>query len=437
MEARPRRLGSLVGIAVVLLVAAVTGTGVHVPDLEDEGLVELWVSDTARDAEGNHHAAVGATVDGEPLVFAPISGPHRHDGSERGDDGERRGGGRHDHGDSGCGLVALDGRTGEVRWRHAIPPTNCTIHSVADPTVADVDGDGDVEVMAATTERELTAFGATSGDEEFEHGLSTYGYTSPVVADLTGDGAGEIVVVDVRGTVSVVHPGGETVWRRSFDRYVWGQPLVDDFTGDGSPEVTVGMDSGRVVQLAADGSVRWNVSTGSGSVTWSTAGRVDEDSRAVVVATADGLVVALDGTDGRELWRRDVGELAAVGAVGDGDGDGSPEVYATGKDGSVWAFSGADGRVEWTVNVTGRPVQMMPPPALGDLDGDGESELIVAGNGGAVSVLSPADGTVLATYERNVRLYARLSLAELDGDSGLEALAVYGDGRVAALDYRG
>jgi outer membrane protein assembly factor BamB len=446
MQPPVRRLGLLAGVAVVVLAVVAAGTVLDLPGADGDGLAELWVSDTVRDVEGNHHVAVGATVDGEPVVFAPISGTHQHDGAGHGEEGTAQ---DHDHSD--CGLVALDGRTGDVRWRHTVPPANCTIHSVADPTVADVDGDGDAEVLAATTERVVTGFDAASGSPTFEHELSTYGYTSPVVADLTGDGDHEVVVVDVRGTVSVVRPGGEPVWTRELDGYVWGQPLVADFdggarpdagngtgSGDVAPEVTVSLESGRVVQLAADGSVRWTVSTGSGSVTWSTAGRLDgEGPPDVVVATADGWVVALDGADGDELWRRDLGDFAAVHAIGDGDGDGAPEVYATGRDGFVRALSGADGSVEWASNVTSRPVQMMPPPVLDDLEGDGAPELVVAGNDGTVTVLAPADGTVLATYERDVRVYARPSLADLDGDPGREVLVIYGDGRVAALDYEG
>lgn len=187
--------------------------------------------------------------------------------------------------------------------------------------------------------------------------------------------------------------------------------------------------------LAADGSVEWNRSVAPRAVTWSTVASLDGGPPSVVVGTADGRVVALDGASGDRRWERQFEGFAAVHAVGDGDGDGTAEVYATASDGVVRALSADDGAVAWATNVTDRPVQMMPPPSLGDLDGDNPPELVVAGNRGTVSVLSPDDGAVLATYDRDVRVYARPTLADLDGDDRPEIVVMYGDGRVAALDY--
>lgn len=181
--------------AALLLAALVVASGCAVLP-GDGGLTAQWLSDTGRDVEGNHHPAVGAVVDGEPMVFAPVSGvAHDHEG------GHGAAATDHAEGSSGCALVGLDGTTGAIRWQNEVAPANCTIHSVADPTVADADGDGTPEVVAATTEPRVTAYDPTDGTTEFSHPLSLYGYSRPVVTDLTGDGRDELVVVDVTGTV--------------------------------------------------------------------------------------------------------------------------------------------------------------------------------------------------------------------------------------------
>lgn len=66
-----------------------------------------------------------------------------------------------------CALVALNGTPGVDRWSYSVPPANCTIHSVADPTLADLDSDGTKEVIAATTEQTVTAYHPLTGDVEY------------------------------------------------------------------------------------------------------------------------------------------------------------------------------------------------------------------------------------------------------------------------------
>ena len=376
-------------------------------------LREQWVSDTAREMTGNHHAPAVAEVAGRQLVFAPVSGP---DGADN------------------CGLYALAGSDGSTEWTYGVLPRNCTIHSVADPTVADFDGDGEAEVLAATTEKLVVAADAASGTVEFRRNLSSYGYTEPLVADFVPGGGKEVVVADVQGTLFVIHQNGTTAWSKQLGM-TWAAPELADFDGDGTDELVVGSapgTEGAVTVLEPNGTVTWQRTTG-GSVGGLATGEAGGERR-IVAATTDGEVVAYTG-DGTVAWDHDFGERAAVHAVGDGDGDGTPEVYAVATDATLRAIDAASGDVEWTTTLTNADVQMMPPPALGDVDGDGSPELVAPSNDGTVSVVAPESGEVLATYERDVPIYKYPALADLDGDGDVEALVMYGDGRVVALDY--
>jgi len=432
-------LAVLAGLAGVALVAFAGGPGVvGLADSPDTTLSAAWVSDTGRSVSANHHAPAVDERDG--VVYAPVS-----------DDGGTEG---------RCSLYALDARDGGVRWEYPVPAESCFIHSVADPTVADYDGDGTREVLAATTEHELAAFDA-AGAKEFAHPLADYGYTEPVLADLAPTPGRELAVVDTTGTVHVVSPdgatansgdgagedgdgadedgdapaAGRTLWTHPLDAYVWARPVVADHDADGAPELLVGDRSGNVTLFAGDGSVEWRA-TDVGAVSWGTAGDVDDDpATEAFLATIDGDVVALDGRDGTVEWRTPVGAFASVRALTDGDGDGTTEVYAATKSGTVLAMNAADGTVEWRTTVTPESVQMMPPPVAGDLDGDGSPELVVAANDGSVTVLDPASGDVRATYARDVKVFAHPETADLDGDGDEEVLVLYADGRVVALSY--
>lgn len=375
-------------------------------------LSERWVSDTAREMTGNHHAPVVAEIGGETWVYAPVSG-------QRGTDQ--------------CGLFALDA-DGTTRWAYTVPPENCTIHAVADPVSADFDGDGTAEVLAATTEKVVAAYHPTSGEVEFRHDLSSYGYTEPLVADFAPGGGTEIVVADVAGELLVVHENGTTAWSRDLGM-TWANPSLADFDGDGTDELVVGSApaaGGAVTVLEPDGTTLWERTPDEG-VAWLTVGDV-EDEPLVVAATTGGEVVAYAG-DGSVAWGHDFEEYAAVHAFGDGDGDGDPEVYAVAKDGDLRAIDAASGEIEWTTTLTTTDVNMMPPPALGDLNGDGSPEIVAVTNDGKVAIVAPDSGEVLATYERDVPIYKYPVLADLDSDGDDEAIVMYGDGRVVALDY--
>jgi outer membrane protein assembly factor BamB len=405
-------------VAAVLIVAVLAGTAVlGFSSVTDSGgtLTERWVSNTATDILGNHHAPAAGEVNGRGMVFAPISG----------EGGTRQ-----------CRLVAMNADTGTPEWRYHVPPPNCTIHSVADPALADFDGDGTREVLATTTEKLVAAFDSRTGKQELRHNLTGYGYTQPIVADVTGDSTTEIVVVDVRGTVFVLRPNGTAAWTRTLDSHTEAQPAVGDFDGDGRREVAVGTGK-RLLLLEGNGTIAWNrTKPFDSSVTWMTTGQADGDAPVeIVTATFGGSVIAIDGTHGAVEWRKNLGSLAAVHAFGDGDGDGTSEVYAVAQDGKLRSLNATDGSVEWTTQLTSEDVQMTPPPSMGDIDGDGTPELIAVTNNGIVSVVGPESGDVLASYRRDVPMYVHPTVADTDDDRAAEVYVIYGDGRVVALSY--
>jgi len=406
-------------VAVVVVVSGLGGVAAfgYVDDRATRPAIEvLWVSDTTSGLKGNHHAPAVAVGESGPMVYAPISG--RPDTDE-------------------CELAALDGTTGMVRWRGPIPPANCTVHAVADPTVADYDRDGIAEVLVVTTENELAVYHPDSGTVERRTSLPTYGYTRPLVVDLVGDGRLETVVVDVTGTVHLVAENGTTLWRRPFDAYTAGQPAVIDGDGDGRPEIAVGVGgSGKLHLIDHTGSRVWDAPvTFDSTITWVTTVRRPDGPPSVVVATArGGTVAAVDG-NGTVEWSRDLGSFAAVNAVGDGDGDGTREVYAVANDGVLRSLDARTGETEWSTTLTSATVSMMPPPSLGDVDGDGEPELVAVSNDGLVSLVDPRSGEIRSTYERADAIFTHPTLADVDGDGDVEAFVIYGSGRVVALDF--
>ncbi|WP_254534546.1 outer membrane protein assembly factor BamB family protein [Halomarina litorea] len=400
-------------VAVLCVVLALSGAALVAVLGGGGSLEERWVSDTARDNRVNHHA-VGA--DGG-LVVAPVGEP----------------GGTEGIGEFSCVLVRLDPASGGTLWRYGVPPANCTLHSLTEPAIADVDGDGVREVLAASTEGVLFSLDADSGEEEFRVNLSSFGYARPTVADVTDDSTPEVVVSDIDGQVSVVRGDGSVVWRRALGAGVYHAPTVADVDADGVREVVVGAANRTVALDAGTGDLRWSVPLGSEHYE---AAQADDDPALELVTTRLGTVRALDGADGRVEWTTNLSGTPVVRTVADGDGDGRAEAYVSYSENRVAALDARTGEVEWTTQLSADSRLNAPGPVLGDVDGDRDRELAVAAHDGAVSVLDPATGEQLATYDRDVPIWTHVTLTDLDGDGDSEVLVRYGDGRVVALDYR-
>jgi outer membrane protein assembly factor BamB len=400
----------------VVLLGALAVFAVEVPS--GAGFTEAWVSDTPRDNDVNHHA-VGAGPAGQ-VVVAPVAESSSSEAAMT---------------DRSCALVGLAPANGSVLWQAGVPAEDCFTHALTEPAIADIDGDGAMEAVVATTENALVVRDAATGAEEWRLPLTTYGYGRPTVADLVGGPAPEVVVSDIDGGVTVAHGDGSVAWRATLEStvlerpFVWEAPTVADVDADGDPEVFLGSHDGPAV-LSADGAVEW---VRNGSATHTATAQIDDDSALELVTAGSSVVRAYDGASGALQWERDV-PGARLRAAGDADGDGTPELYVGRTDGRVVALDATTGETEWSTAVAGEDV-MTPPPVLGDLDGDGDQELVAVGNDGSVVALAPDSGAELAAYERSVPIWTFATVADTDGDGDGEVLVRYGDGRVVALDY--
>jgi outer membrane protein assembly factor BamB len=401
--------------AVALLVVALGGVAVVGLGGPGGSLTERWTSDTARANEVNHHA-VGVGPAGE-VVLAPVA--------------EVPGAGTPVT-DESCALVRLAPDDGATVWARGLPAEDCLTHALTEPAVTDVDGDGSLDAVVATTEPALVVRDARTGRETWRVPLSNYGYGRPTAADLTADPGREVVASDVDGEVVVTTGEGEVVWRQTApapdwsNPSVWVHPVVADVDADGAREVVVGVNRGLVV-LGPDGAVERRL---DGPGTYLAAADVDDDPAVELLAAGTSTVRAVDGATGETEWRHGV-EGARLRTVTTGD---RPTLYLGLPTGEVRALDAATGERRWATTVADDEVVVSP--VLGDVDGDGSREVVAATNAGTVVVLGP-DGAERAAYERSVPVWTFPTVADLDGDGASEVLVRYGDGRVVALAVSG
>ncbi len=285
--------------------------------------------------------------------------------------------------------------------------------SVGPPTVADIDNDGDLEILAIgnrsnTRNGSLRVYSHTGASiaalsKDFISANPSISYTiSPVVGDVTGDGNLEICYTTATtelGGKAIVHlidhQGNELPgWPVNLaTNAVYSSPAMADTDGDGIPEIALISSSGDVYMLTASGTI-------------------------------------VPG------WPKKLGSTQLSGSVtfADVDHDGYLELIATSWEGS-FAIYERDGTVlpNWPVDYG----FLVRPPAVADVDHDGDLEIAIGTQDGLVQLMHH-DGTVLPGWPKMIpsRAYSPV-ICDVDGDDALDVVTVDGNSTIHGWSKEG
>jgi hypothetical protein len=256
----------------------------------------------------------------------------------------------------------------------------------------DLDGDGTAEVVAASYEGDLTVINAAGSirsgfplklplldknEVTKNQVLAQSIMASPVLVDLDGDGAKEIVINGMDGRLHVYRHDGRVqagfplaIVAEERMAKILSSPAVVDVNGDGTPDLVfgtnhVGNAAGYIFAVSGLGNLAPHAS-----------------------AVLSGFPVRLPMIRDQILPTVGTGVPTAP-VVGDIDGDGVREILVHAFVGKIYAFN-FDGSIKksFSIEVSGDQETndefMLPAfghPALGDLDGDGVLSPVTVGVG--------------------------------------------------------
>ncbi|MHA1736178.1 MAG: outer membrane protein assembly factor BamB family protein [Candidatus Thorarchaeota archaeon] len=155
---------------------------------------------------------------------------------------------------------SLDLRTGHLEWATLLRGGNSVIWT--NPFLMDTDGDGVIEIYVMTLAGDLYVLDGATGEKIFL-GIFRYSNASPVLADLDGDGIIELAVAMYYGTLFLLNANtGTQLWNNSLGGSVQAGPAVADVDLDGGLDIVVATDDWDNAMLQAfssTGHFRWAI----------------------------------------------------------------------------------------------------------------------------------------------------------------------------------
>lgn len=323
-------------------------------------------------------------------------------------------------GDRDVGGVALDGTdvifstdNGQVVKASLVDGTVMWSTTLAGkvrpaPALANLDGQGALDVVVGDEAGDLHALSGTTGRTLWTQSTGANAYdargfiAAAALADLNGDRVDD-VVAGARDGVLVAYDGrnGNPLWQARDDSGIHASPSVVDLDGDGRLEVLAAWSYSRISILdAVTGSERYRQDleqdsggieglfaspiplpgSGPGFIVQGTAWWGGHRAGAKSDDTVDGIVLA--GQAGRE-FRSNEGRVSASAIVMDLADDGVWDAIVGTEDRELLAL-GADGTRRVLARLGGA---IEASAAAADTDGDGSFELLVASNDGQLTCL--------------------------------------------------
>ncbi|WXG44345.1 MAG: FG-GAP-like repeat-containing protein [Promethearchaeati archaeon SRVP18_Atabeyarchaeia-1] len=286
--------------------------------------------------------------------------------------------------------------------------------------VADIDNDSKVEVVFASWDRKIYCLDGAGGQK---WNYTTYpnvpGYCllvgSPTLADIDGDGKMEVIIASDK--VWCLNSTGGLKWAYNLGEPAGDSCKVADVDGDGKMEIVFGAYDNKVYCLNATGKLEWTYTTGGAVRTSSAIADVDGDGKTeIVIGSTDNKTYCLGGTGGLKWSFESGGVIFSSPATADVDQDGKVEIVFGSDDSRVYCLSGVSGAMKWNYT-TGGYVQSSP--TIADIDGDSRLEIIIGSDDRQVYCFD-AFGNVEWTYATVGNTTTKPAVADVDGDGALD-----------------
>lgn len=315
--------------------------------------------------------------------------------------------------------------------------------------------------------------------------------SSPVTADINGDGKAEILVGSSDNALYALDYEARVLWSYKTGGRV-GAPAVFDLMGNNKTEILFGSKDGIIYALDSGGNKIWSYQTNGSIDSTPIAVNIDYTPQLEVLAASDDKNLYILNCAGEKIRTHimadaflsticaadinldekpdffmgdynnrmdslispenirlsfDTGGQVPVPVYASSGIDGEPRIIIASGEGKIYCLKYSESVMmegdqkikyssleqDWTVNLSG---EVTSSPALSDLDGDGFQEVIAGTSGKVLYILNPL-GEVLEKHSVNGKILASPVTADLDGDGLPEIVVGSSDGILHVLNASG
>lgn len=352
------------------------------------------------------------------------------------------------------------------------------------PALADINGDGYLDVVLADAEGFILALDGVEGKKIFETEVRGKVLAAPEVGDITGDGVDDIIIASSAGVITAINGKGQVIWRSQENLglgLVLNKPVLMKLNDDDVPDVIVPSNNKGLVAL--DGSRGWEIwnteemtrgkvmtaplladvnhdgvmefislseqgqlmamSVQRGKIWQLWEARLPEvlyaspmylqlEGHGLIVSATNKGLIAVNADNGRMAWQKPLNKSFFASPVAtDGNGDGSPDVVAISTNGDIYVLDGITGDEIWSAALG---TNIKASPAVFDVNYDGLGDLVILTERGEIMIMDMARGRpLLSTSPATGSFIASPVMGDLTNDGMLEIVAASKEGTILAF----
>jgi|GEM_PF-722020 outer membrane protein assembly factor BamB len=348
-----------------------------------------------------------------------------------------------DHGE----ILVKNAATGKTEWNYnfgTVDHTNGEIGLYA----ADIDEDGDPELLVGVVTGTMNVY-------VFEGDVGAPLYISPTldgyvrdlaVADVTGDGELNIVAATFDRIQVLMAEDGSKVYYYSVAG-LFTAVAIGDFDDDGVMDIAAAGGADYTGMGSDPGKSVWALKTVQSPLLWEfefgsygnalALGDLDKDGGMDAVAvSSDDEAWAISGKTGLELWNWTGTANQYAVTIGDFDDDGQLDVATGGADKAVTALNGEAGGFMWTFTT---PTDQIYRKCIksADLNGDGNVDVVIGADNSMVYAIDGKDGSEMWSFGPGGDVN-EIRLAQMNGSGPLDVIAAVEGGttnsKVSVID---
>lgn len=269
-------------------------------------------------------------------------------------------------------------------------PKSTTYSIKSSPVFADLFGNNTKQLIVFAGDGNIYAYN-TDGNpvagfpKRIQNTVDQFGniiiMPTPTVYDLNGDGNKEIIAGTVDSTVVFMRNNGNSFAQTlKLDGGIFSSPTITKI--DGQIQIIIATSNGTIYRINSDGTINSSKKIAKEFISTPVVADIDENgSLEILAASLEGKVYSLNASTLQTNWERPIGQdIVGSLLMADISGNGQLDLIVPVKGGYIVGFNKNGYVIDTTTMYAMAPFDswLISTPAIGDIDGNGKLDVVAA-----------------------------------------------------------